>query len=104
MPVSEYAEWIDSWLSKLIKILKPTASVYICGDWQSASAIYEVASKYFIIQNRITWEREKGRGALSNWKNCSEDIFYCTLSKNYTFNVDSVKIKRKVLTHTPFYW
>jgi len=97
MPVSEYALWIDSWLSKLIKILKPTASVYICGDWQSASAIYEVASKYFIIQNRITWEREKGRGALSNWKNCSEDIFYCTLSKNYTFNVDSVKIKRKVL-------
>ena len=97
MPVSEYATWIDSWLSKLIKILKPTASVYICGDWQSASAIYEVASKYFIIQNRITWEREKGRGALSNWKNCSEDIFYCTLSKNYTFNVDSVKIKRKVL-------
>ena len=97
MCISDYAEWIDSWLSKLIRILKPTASVYICGDWQSASAIYDIASKYLIIQNRITWEREKGRGALSNWKNCSEDIFYCTVSNKYTFNVDSVKIKRKVL-------
>lgn len=97
MCISDYADWIDSWLSKLIRILKPTASIYICGDWQSASAIYDIASKYFIIQNRITWEREKGRGALSNWKNCSEDIFYCTVSNKYTFNADSVKIKRKVL-------
>lgn len=94
---SAYAEWLDSWLSKLVKTLKPTASIYICGDWRSSAAIQQVAGKYFIIRNRITWEREKGRGAKANWKNASEDIWYCTMSEKCTFNLDAVKIKRKVI-------
>lgn len=92
-----YAEWMDSWLSKLLHVLKPTASIYICGDWRSSSAIQSVAEKYFTIRNRITWEREKGRGAKANWKNASEDIWFCTMSEKYFFHVDAVKIKRKVL-------
>jgi site-specific DNA-methyltransferase (adenine-specific) len=56
-----------------------------------------VARKYFHIQNRITFEREKGRGAKSNWKNASEDIWFCTMSKDYYFDVEAVKMKRKVL-------
>ncbi len=97
MSIHEYADWIDRWLSKLVRILKPEASVYICGDWQSSASIHLVAEKYFHIRNRITWEREKGRGAEHNWKNCAEDIFFCTLSKSYVFNIESVKIKRRVL-------
>ena len=92
-----YAEWLDSWLSLTIRLLKPTASVYICGDWRSATAIQRVGEKYFISQNRITWEREKGRGAKSNWKNCSEDIWFFTVSEDYYFNVDAVMLKRQVI-------
>lgn len=97
MESDKYERWLDSWMSKMIRILKPQASVYICGDWKSSGAIFNVARKYFQIQNRITWEREKGRGAKSNWKNCSEDIWFCTLSKDYYFNIEAVKLKRKVL-------
>jgi site-specific DNA-methyltransferase (adenine-specific) len=93
----EYAEWMDSWLSKLVRVLKPTASIYICGDWRSSGAIQETAEKYFIVRNRITWEREKGRGAKANWKNASEDIWFCTMSEKFTFNLDAVKLKRKVI-------
>lgn len=97
LPSSEYAEWIDRWLDGLRRVLKPTASIYICSDWRSSAAVQQVAEKYFVIQNRITWEREKGRGALSNWKNCSEDIWFCTVGSAYTFNVEAVKLKRKVI-------
>ena len=45
----------------------------------------------------VPWEREKGRGAKRNWKNSSEDIWFCTVSNDYTFNVDRVKLRRKVL-------
>ncbi len=93
----DYAAWFDSWFAKLLPLLKPTASVYICGDWRSSAAIHLVAEKYLIVRNRITWEREKGRGAKSNWKNCSEDVWYCTVSDDYVFNVDSVKLKRRVI-------
>lgn len=97
MESEKYEQWLDSWVSKLIRILKPDSSVYICGDWKSSAAIFNIAKKYFQIRNRITFEREKGRGAKSNWKNCSEDIWFCTLSDDYHFNVDAVKMKRKVI-------
>jgi len=93
----EYSEWLDSWLAQTVRILKPTASVYICGDWRSSAAIQQVGEKYFIAQNRITWEREKGRGAKSNWKNCSEDIWFFTVSDDYFFNVEAVKMRRQVI-------
>jgi site-specific DNA-methyltransferase (adenine-specific) len=95
--LDEYEAWLDGWLALTIPLLKPTASIYICGDWRSSAAIHRVGSKYFQVQNRITWEREKGRGAKSNWKNCSEDIWFFTLSDDYTFNVDAVKLKRQVI-------
>jgi len=92
-----YEQWLDSWMNKLPRLLRPNASVYLCGDWRSSSAIFNVARRYFTIRNRITWEREKGRGAQRNWKNCSEDIWFCTPSNDYYFNVDAVKLRRKVI-------
>jgi len=97
MESEKYEEWLDSWVQKIIRLLKPHASIYICGDWKSSGAILSVAKKYFQIQNRITFEREKGRGAKFNWKNCSEDIWFCTLSDDYHFDIEAVKIKRKVI-------
>ena len=94
---AEYETWLDSWLSLCVPLLKPTASVYICGDWRSSSAIQRVGSKYFKLQNRITWEREKGRGAKANWKNAAEDIWFFTVSDEFTFNLDTVKVRRKVM-------
>jgi len=93
----KYQQWLESWLSKIVRILKPAASIYICSDWQSSAAIHKAAEKYFIVRNCITWEREKGRGSKKNWKNCSENIWLCTVSDTYYFNVDAVKLKRKVL-------
>jgi site-specific DNA-methyltransferase (adenine-specific) len=95
--LENYEIWLDSWLKDCVKLLKPTASVYICGDWRSSSAIQRVGMKYFNLRNRITWEREKGRGAKTNWKSSSEDIWFFTVSDEYVFNLDDVKTKRKVL-------
>ncbi|MBA3784482.1 MAG: site-specific DNA-methyltransferase [Acidobacteria bacterium] len=95
--LEDYETWLDSWLKETIRLLKPTASIYICGDWRSSSAIQRIGLKYFTLRNRITWEREKGRGALKNWKNAAEDIWFFTVSDNFVFNLESVRTKRKVL-------
>jgi site-specific DNA-methyltransferase (adenine-specific) len=97
MDLFDYENWLDSWLGKLTDLLKENASIYICGDWRSSSAIFNIGSKYFEVENRITWEREKGRGAKRNWKNCSEDIWFFTNSPKYTFNINDVKLRRKVM-------
>lgn len=92
-----YEAWLESWLSLCLPLLKPTASIYICGDWRSGSAIQRVGSKYFKLQNRITWQREKGRGAKANWKNTAEDIWFFTVSDKFTFNLYGVKERRRVV-------
>lgn len=93
----EYESWLDSWIKTCVPLLKATASIYICGDWRSAAAIQRIGSRYFTLRNRITWEREKGRGAKANWKNAAEDIWFFTVSGEYTFNLDAVKQRRRVL-------
>lgn len=95
--LSEYEQWLDILMKQLVRLLKSTSSLYICGDWRSSAPIHYILEKYFIVRNRITWEREKGRGALTNWKNSSEDIWFCTMSDDYVFNVDAVKLRRKVI-------
>ena len=93
----EYIEYLESWFPKIIRLLKKDASLYICGDWKCSAALYEVTSKYLKVRNRITWQREKGRGASSNWKNCTEDIWFATVSDEYYFDVNAVKQKKRVI-------
>jgi site-specific DNA-methyltransferase (adenine-specific) len=95
--VQDYTDWLDGVLRSLIPLLKPTTTVYICGDWFSSPSIFAAATEHLIVHNRITWEREKGRGAKANWKNASEDIWFCTVSDRYTFNLEAVKQRRRVL-------
>ena len=95
--VDEYTEWLDKLFGEMKEKLSRDASIYICGDWFSSVSIFAAASKHFIVRNRICWEREKGRGAKANWKNSSEDIWFCTMSDTYVFNVDKVKLRRKVV-------
>lgn len=95
--INDYASYLDEFISKLKHTLKPDASIYVCGDWHSSISIPLVLEKHFIIRNRITWEREKGRGAKTNWKNSSEDIWFCTMSNKLTFNTEKVKLLRKVI-------
>jgi site-specific DNA-methyltransferase (adenine-specific) len=95
--ITEYAKWFEDVLVKLLPTLKKTASVYACSEWYSSTAVHLVLDKFLTVRNRITWEREKGRGARGNWKNASEDIWFATVSDDYVFNVENVKLKRRVL-------
>lgn len=94
---SDYKIFTLQWLEECKRIMKPNASIYVCCDWESSLIIGDIMLSLFKIQNRITWQREKGRGAISNWKNAMEDIWFGTKSKNYTFNVEKVKCRRKVI-------
>ena len=97
MSLEEYEAWLMAWLPQIRRILKPSGSIYLCGDWRSSTAIHRALEQFFIVRNRITWEREKGRGAKRNWKNSSEDIWFATVSNKYTFHVDAVKLMRRVI-------
>ena len=99
MSNDDYENYLRSWFGKVCDKLKPDGSLYLCGDWKSTAAMQRVIEESGLtILNRITWQREKGRGAKTNWKNGMEDIWFAVKDpKNYYFNVEAVKMKRKVL-------
>ena len=82
-----YTEYTESYLNAVKPKLKDTASIYVCCDYKSGIIIGKVISDNFILRNRITWEREKGRGAKANWKNSMEDVYFATVGEKYTFNL-----------------
>ncbi len=94
---SEYEDFTRRWLKEVKRLLKDDASIYVCCDWQSSLIIGRVLPEFFKVRNRITWQREKGRGAKKNWKNGMEDIWFCTVSDEYIFNLNAVKIRKKVI-------
>ena len=94
----EYEDYLRSWMHTVCQKLKPTGSLYLCGDWRCTAAMQRVLSDELTILNRITWQREKGRGAKSNWKNSMEDIWFAVKDpQHYYFNVEAVMMKRRVL-------
>ena len=95
---SAYEEYLETWFSSVCKKLKSNGSLYLCGDWKCTAALQRVMEKELTVLNRITWQREKGRGAKANWKNGMEDIWFGVKDPDsYYFNLDAVKIKRRVI-------
>ena len=72
----EYQEYTQRWIDLVKPKLKPHASLYVFADWQTSIALAPVLAANFTVKNRITWQREKGRGAKGNWKNGMEDICF----------------------------
>lgn len=98
MKSEAYEDYLRSWFYKVCDKLAPNGTLYMCGDWKCSSSMQRVIEERLSVINRITWQREKGRGAKSNWKNAMEDIWFAVKnSKNYYLDVESVKMKRKVI-------
>jgi len=103
MSSDEYIAYVEEIFLNCLRVLKPSGTMYICGDWNS-SYLQRKALEHLENQgmcdviNRITWSRDKGRGANNNWKNNIEDIWMVVKDKNsYYFNVDAVKMRKTVL-------
>ena len=103
MSDAEYIEYILFILKECLKKLKPSGTMYVCGDWKTSylqrKALEHCEDEMLCdVINRITWSRDKGRGSEKNWKNNIEDIYMVVKSKDqYTFNINDVKIRKTVL-------
>lgn len=95
----EYYNWTKDWLSLSYKQLKDTGSIYVCTVWQHSGKIQEILEEVgYTVINRITWKRDKGRGANMNFKSMHEDIWFAVKDeKKYKFYPNSIKIEKEVI-------
>lgn len=98
MKGEDYESYLRGWMGRVADKLAPDGSLYLCGDWRCGSAMQRVLEEHLTVMNRITWQREKGRGAAANWKNSMEDIWFAVKNPaDYYFNLEAVKIRRRVI-------
>src|SRR6266404_2777129 len=45
--VEAYSAWLNDIIVGLARLLKETATIYICGDWHTSASIFEVAAEHF---------------------------------------------------------
>ncbi len=50
--------------------------------------------RIFMFATGLPGSEKKGRGAKANWKNNTEDIWFCTIGDDYHFDVEAVKLKK----------
>jgi site-specific DNA-methyltransferase (adenine-specific) len=91
----DYFGWTERWVIEARRTLREGGSIYVCSGWEHSGRIQEILSRHFTVRNRITWRREKGRGARRNWKQNMEDIWFATKGDDYFFNL--VKWKKTVI-------
>lgn len=92
-----YEKYLASWFFLVAKKLKKNGTLYMCGDYKCSCAMERVIKKELTILNRITWQREKGRGAAKNFKNSMEDIWFAVKNpKDYYFDMRSIMQRRLV--------
>ena len=94
-PYDADPDWHGLWIAECARAVRPGGSIYVCCDWTFSGAIQAALERHFTVRNRITWRREKGRGAKRNWKQNMEDIWFATKGEEYTFNL--VKWKKPVI-------
>jgi len=94
-PYDRGPEWHARWIAEAARALRPGGSIYVCCDWRLSGPVQALLGQHFKVRNRITWRREKGRGARRNWKQCMEDLWFATKGDGYVFNL--VKWKKPVI-------
>jgi site-specific DNA-methyltransferase (adenine-specific) len=96
---ADYYNWVKTCLKLAYKQLKKTGSIYICMSWEHSGKIQELLEEAgFHVINRITWKRDKGRGAKRNWKSMMEDVWFAVKDeKSYTFNIDDIMVEKEVI-------
>ena len=98
---SAYIKWIEEWVAECKRVLTTSGSIYIICPWESSSLYLSVLGKNFIVQSRITAERQIENIELSQWKNKISDIWFATKTNDYIFNQNYIVNGKNINNPTP---
>ena len=88
----EYVDWSLTWIKEAKRVLKSTGSLYICGYSEILADIKWAVSSLFKGCKWLVWFY-RNKGNLGNdWGRSHESILHFRKSKDFTFNIDEVRI------------
>jgi DNA modification methylase len=93
----EYLIFTRQWLTEARRVLKKTGTLYLFMGVRYISYIYEILEQEldFVFNSWITWCYTQGVGKTKGFSPRHDDILMFTKTKNFVFNLDSIRIPQK---------
>jgi site-specific DNA-methyltransferase (adenine-specific) len=88
----EYIKFSMRWIEQSARVLKPAGTLFICGFSEILADIKHPASRLFKSCRWIVWHYKNKANLGSDWGRSHESILHFRKSKNFTFNIDDVRI------------
>jgi site-specific DNA-methyltransferase (adenine-specific) len=88
----KYVEWSLRWIEQAARVLKPTGTLYICGFSEILADIKLPASQFLKGCKWLVWHYKNKANLGSDWGRSHESILHFRKSRQFTFNVDDVRI------------
>lgn len=88
----KYIEWSLQWIEEASRVLKKNGSLYICGFSEILADLKHPSMKFFKGCRWIIWHYKNKANLGNDWGRSHESILHLRKSKNFTFNVDAVRI------------
>lgn len=91
---AEYLAWTERWIDAVLPKLKPTGSLYIFLTWRYSPEIFVMLKQRMTMINEIIWDRRVPSmgGSTRSFSSVHDTIGLFVKSKNYYFDLDSVRI------------
>ena len=87
-----YLDWSLQWIQEAARILKPDGTLYICGFSEILADLKLPASRYFAGCRWLIWHYKNKANLGSDWGRSHESILHFRKSKEFTFNIDDIRI------------
>lgn len=88
----QYVEWSLQWIEEAHRILKPTGTLYICGFSEILADIKWAANYLFKGCKWLVWFYRNKANLGHDWGRSHESLLHFRKSKQFTFNIDEVRI------------
>ena len=87
-----YVEWSLQWIEEVARVLKRTGTLYVCGFSEILADIKLPAQRFFRGCRWIVWHYKNKANLGSDWGRSHESILHFRKTKDFTFNIDDIRI------------
>lgn len=88
----QYVEWSLQWIREAARVLKPNGTFYVCGFSEILADIKFPAMRFFKGCRWLVWHYKNKANLACDWGRSHESILHFRKNKNYTFNIDDIRI------------
>ena len=87
-----YLRWALKWIKEAARILKPDGTLYVCGFSEILADLKLPALRFFAGCRWLVWHYKNKANLGSDWGRSHESILHFRKSKEFSFNIDDIRI------------